>query len=353
MSDKSHLRRFDLKISVVAAGSWGTALSMVLNSNGHKVTVWARNADHIETIRKTRQNEKYLKGIRLDEKINFTCDAEMALTDTDVVVFSVPSQHFQDTFQMFYEKGLLTNRQVVVNVSKGIDMKSLETPSQIAYRVYPEVRFVTLSGPSHAEEVALELPTALVAASKNRNDAELIQDLFSNDYMRVYTNPDVIGVEISGALKNIIALGAGISDGLGFGDNAKAALITRGIKEISQLGLALGAKPETFKGLAGVGDLIVTCTSMHSRNRRCGMLIGQGLTLNEAVKQIGMVVEGAYTVKSAYALSQRHGIEMPITAELYRVLYEDKNAKTAVLDLMTRRKKHEMDEYASKIEPWD
>jgi glycerol-3-phosphate dehydrogenase (NAD(P)+) len=231
-------------------------------------------------------------------------------------------------------------------------METLETPSQITSRLLPMAKFVVLSGPSHAEEVALKLPTALVSASKSREHAEFIQDIFSNEFMRIYTNPDVIGVEISGALKNIIALGAGISDGLGFGDNAKAALITRGINEIAQLGLAMGAEADTFKGLAGVGDLIVTCTSMHSRNRRCGILIGKGKKLQEAIDTIGMVVEGAYTVKSAYRLKEKYNIEMPITTELYRVLYEDKNAREAVLDLMTRSKKHEMDEYASKMINW-
>ena len=231
-------------------------------------------------------------------------------------------------------------------------METLETISQITDRIIPSATFVALSGPSHAEEVALRLPTALVSASKSRVAAECVQDLFSNDYIRIYTNPDVIGVEISGALKNIIALGAGISDGLGYGDNAKAALITRGIKEIAILGIAMGASVDTFKGLAGVGDLIVTCTSMHSRNRRCGILLGEGYTLNEAVEKVGMVVEGAYTVKSAYALKNKYQLDMPITTELYKVLYEDKNAREAVNHLMTRQRKHELDEYATGMEDW-
>lgn len=341
-----------MKIAIIAAGSWGTALSMVLQFNSHEVTVWARSQKQVDEINRSRTNEKYLKGLVLPDGILFTTDMEEAVKNAEVIVFSVPSQQFRATFENMHAKGLISPDRICVNVSKGIDMETLETPSQIAERIYPDVRFVALSGPSHAEEVALKLPTALVSASKSRSDAEYIQDIFANDFLRVYTNPDVIGVEISGALKNIIALGAGVSDGLGFGDNAKAALITRGINEISQLGLAMGAKPDTFKGLAGVGDLIVTCTSMHSRNRRCGILLGQGKTLDEAVESIGMVVEGAFTVKSAYMLKNEYNIEMPITSELYKVLYEGKNARDAVMDLMTRRRRHEMDEYAPKIDPW-
>ncbi|HAS73065.1 MAG TPA: NAD(P)H-dependent glycerol-3-phosphate dehydrogenase [Clostridiales bacterium UBA8960] len=341
-----------MKITVIAAGSWGTALSMVLNENGHDVKVWVRSETQVETIQKTKRNEKYLPGIEISEEIVFTSDKSDAIKDAEIIVFSVPSQQYKSTLEDFIALGLIRNDHVIVNVSKGIDMVSLETVSQITQRLLPEVPFVALSGPSHAEEVALKLPTALVSASKSRACAELIQDVISNDYIRVYTNPDVMGVEISGALKNIIALGAGISDGLGYGDNAKAALITRGIKEIATLGIAMGADMETFKGLAGVGDLIVTCTSMHSRNRRCGILIGQGHTLTESIDSVGMVVEGAYTVKAAHTLSQKYNLDMPITQELYRILYEDKNAREAVNHLMTRRRKHEMDEYATNLEGW-
>ncbi|MBE0450076.1 MAG: NAD(P)H-dependent glycerol-3-phosphate dehydrogenase [Clostridia bacterium] len=341
-----------MKVAVIASGSWGTALSMVLDSNGHDVVTWARDEKQIKEILRTRKNEKYLPGLVLPDGIDFTNDINTAVEGAQVILFTVPSQHYRNTLQMMIDRDLISSDMILVNVSKGIDMETLETPSQITSRLLPEAKFVVLSGPSHAEEVALKLPTALVSASRSREHAEFIQDLFSNEFIRIYTNPDVIGVEISGALKNIIALGAGISDGLGFGDNAKAALITRGINEIAQLGLAMGAEADTFKGLAGVGDLIVTCTSMHSRNRRCGILIGKGKKLQEAIDTIGMVVEGAYTVKSAYQLKEKHNIEMPITTELYRVLYEDKNAREAVLDLMTRSKKHEMDEYASKMINW-
>ncbi len=341
-----------MKITVIAAGSWGTALSMVLNENGHNVMVWARGKEQIDQINLTHKNEKYLPGVSISENIRFTSDKVEALKDAEVIVFSVPSQQFGKTLASFVDEKLINKETIIVNVSKGIDMETLETVSQITERILPGATFVTLSGPSHAEEVALRLPTALVSASKSRVAAECIQDLFSNDFLRVYTNPDVIGVEISGALKNIIALGAGVSDGLGYGDNAKAALITRGIREIAILGIAMGANAETFKGLAGVGDLIVTCTSMHSRNRRCGIMLGEGQTLSEAIEHVGMVVEGAYTVKAAYVLMKKHGLEMPITNELYQVLYENKNAREAVNHLMTRQRKHELDEYATNLENW-
>lgn len=341
-----------MKVTVIAAGSWGTALAMVLHDNGHEVVVWARGKEQIDAIIKTRMNEKYLPGIHIPEAITFTTDAKVALENSEVVVFSAPSQQYRSVLQHFVDDGILPNKAILVNVSKGIDMETLETVSQITARIAPNSPFVVLSGPSHAEEVALRLPTALVSASSSRIAAECVQDLFSNDFMRVYTNPDVIGVEISGALKNIIALGAGISDGLGYGDNAKAALITRGIKEIAQLGMAMGGKGETFKGLAGVGDLIVTCTSMHSRNRRCGILIGEGKSLDEAIAEVGMVVEGAYTVKAAYALKNKYDLDLPITSQLYQVLYENKNAREAVGHLMNRTLKHESDEYATGLDAW-
>jgi len=341
-----------LRVTVIAAGSWGTALAMVLNENGHQVKVWARNKEQIDEINLTHKNAKYLPEITIPETIAFTNNKEEAFTETDLFLFSVPSQQYSKTLQSLMEEQYINQDSIIVNVSKGIDLDGLETMSQITERLLPGATFVVLSGPSHAEEVALKLPTALVSASKSRESAELVQDMFSNDYMRVYTNPDVIGVEISGALKNIIALGAGVSDGLGYGDNAKAALITRGIKEIATLGNVMGANMETFKGLTGVGDLIVTCTSMHSRNRRCGILLGQGKPLEEATKEIGMVVEGAFTIKAAYLLKERYDIEMPITTELYRVLYEGKNAREAVGHLMTRQRKHELDDYATNLDGW-
>ena len=342
-----------MKITIIAAGSWGTALSLVLNDNGHEVCVWARNQIQIDEINRTGMNAKYLKDIQIPKEIVFTSDIQRALEAAEVVLFSVPSQQYQKTLSKFVEDGLIKPEVILINVSKGIDMESLETISQITSRILPNQTFVTLSGPSHAEEVSQKLPTALVSASRSRKAAELVQDLFSNDYIRVYTNPDVVGVEISGALKNIIALGAGISDGLGYGDNAKAALITRGINEIAYLGTAMGATVETFRGLAGVGDLIVTCTSMHSRNRRCGILIGQGHSFEESIAEIGMVVEGAYTVKSAHDLMLKYKLEMPITSELYKILYQGKDARVAVNALMSRQKKHEIDEYVKGFDNWE
>ncbi|MBS7527395.1 NAD(P)H-dependent glycerol-3-phosphate dehydrogenase [Fusibacter paucivorans] len=341
-----------LKVTVIAAGSWGTALALVLEQNGHDVTVWARRESQVQDILQSRRNDKYLRNIAIPENIQFTSSLQEAVKHTEVIVLSVPTQQLNNVLEQMAEQITLSHRVIMVNVSKGIDMGSLELPSQMVMRYYPTQPFVVLSGPSHAEEVALKLPTALVAASKNRLAAEIVQDLFSNDYMRVYTNPDVVGVEISGALKNIIALGAGISDGLGYGDNAKAALITRGINEMVVLGQMIGAETSTFRGLAGVGDLIVTCTSQHSRNRRCGILIGEGLSFDNAIESVGMVVEGAYTVKAAYRLMTKLKIDMPITKVLYRVLYEGKNAREAVNYLMTRQKKHEIDENAEKLELW-
>lgn len=341
-----------MKVTVIAAGSWGTALALVLNENGHEVTVWARRQDQVNDILKHHKNDKYLKDIDIPESIAFTSSLQEAVSKAQTIVLSVPTQQLNTVLGQMAEQVTISPEVTMVNVSKGIDMESLELPSQIILRYYPQQPFVALSGPSHAEEVAGKLPTALVAASSSRIHAEGIQDLFSNAYLRVYTNPDVVGVEISGALKNIIALGAGISDGLGYGDNAKAALITRGINEMVTLGQMIGADTSTFRGLAGVGDLIVTCTSLHSRNRRCGILIGQGMAFEEAIKTIGMVVEGAYTVKAAYKLMDKLDIEMPITRVLYEVLYEGKDARTAVTHLMTRQKKHEIDEYAERLELW-
>jgi len=234
--------------------------------------------------------------------------------------------------------------QIIVNVAKGIDVSSLNTMSQLISKYLPNNVYVALSGPSHAEEVSKKIPTTIVSASRKKEDAEFIQDLFTTETLRVYTNPDVIGVEIGGALKNIIAIGAGISDGLGYGDNAKAALMTRGIREIARLGTELGGREETFKGLTGIGDLIVTCTSMHSRNRRCGILLGEGKSLEEAIDTIGMVVEGATTIKAAYELSKQKDVYMPITKELYRVLYEGKDPLESVSKLMLKRQKHEFEE---------
>lgn len=334
-----------MKIAILGAGSWGTALAHVLSVNSHPVTLWSINSEEIEGMKRTGMNERYLPGAPIGENVTYTTDLKEAVTDADVVLIAVPSQAVRSVMKNLV--GLIVNSPIIVNVSKGIEITSLKCMSQVIAEFYPNLTYVVLSGPSHAEEVINDLPTTLVSASQSREACELIQDLFSNNTMRVYTNPDVVGVELGGALKNIIAIGAGMSDGMGFGDNAKAALMTRGITEIARLGKILGADENTFKGLSGIGDLIVTCTSMHSRNRRCGIMIGEGKKASEAVEAIGMVVEGFYTVKSAYDLSIKHDVDMPITKELYSILYEDHEAKQSVLNLMLRSRKHEMEEWAN------
>lgn len=331
-----------MKVSFVGAGSWGTALSMVAADNSHEVKLWDREKDHIEIMKKTRRNDRYLDGAALADNIELTDNIEYCLKGADVVVLAISSQAYRSVMEKFSK--YIDENVIIVNVAKGIENTTLLRISEVIKEFLPNNKFVVLSGPSHAEEVSLKMPTTLVSASKFQKEAELIQDLFTTEYIRIYTNPDVIGVELGGALKNIIALAAGITDGMGFGDNAKAALMTRGIREVNRLGITLGAKVETFTGLSGVGDLIVTCTSMHSRNRRCGILIGKGLSRDEAEKEVGMVVEGIYATKAAYELSKIHNIDMPIVDQLYKVLYENADAKQAVKNLMLRSRKHEMEE---------
>jgi len=330
-----------LNICVLGAGSWGSALSIVLADNGHDVTLWTRNEDQCKQINEKRTNERYLKNVFFCDHIRATMDLKGAIQNKDVVVIAIASQAIRSVLEQ--TSGSIKADQIVVNVSKGIEIGSLKRVSEIVSEFYPKVKFVSLSGPSHAEEVAAKLPTTLVSSSEDLKAAELIQDLFITEYLRIYTNMDIVGVELGGALKNIIALGAGISDGMGFGDNSKAALMTRGIREISILGEKMGADMSSFSGLSGIGDLIVTCTSMHSRNRRCGILIGEGMAVDAAVDKIGMVVEGIYTIRSAYDLSLKYNVEMPITHALYQVVYESFDAREAVKALMSRAKKHEME----------
>lgn len=331
-----------MNICILGAGSWGSALSMVLADNGHQVTLWTRNEKQCETLNKERTNERYLKNAVFNENISATTDLMKAVENKDVIVIAIASQAIRSVLEL--TEGVIKDNQVVVNVSKGIEIGTLDRVSEIVAEFYPKVSFVALSGPSHAEEVAAKLPTTLVSSSTELEAAELIQDLFITDYLRIYTNTDIVGVELGGALKNIIALGAGISDGMGFGDNSKAALMTRGISEISTLGVKMGAEVTSFSGLSGIGDLIVTCTSMHSRNRRCGILIGEGKAVDDAVDEIGMVVEGIYTIRSAYDLSLKYKVDMPITHALYHVVYENYDAREAVKNLMGRKKKHEMED---------
>jgi glycerol-3-phosphate dehydrogenase (NAD(P)+) len=331
------------KIAVIGAGSWGTALAVSLSGNGHIIKIWDVNAEHLKELEEKRENVKYLPEVKLPEQVQIAYTIEEALKGADVVLFSAPAQHFRSALENAIP--FLQPEMVIVNVAKGIEQKNLKRLSEIANEKLPNSRYVVLSGPSHAEEVGRGMPTTLVAASEEIELAEYIQDVFMTDSLRVYTNSDVTGVELGGALKNIIALGAGISDGMGYGDNAKAALMTRGITEIARLGVKLGANLGTFSGLTGIGDLIVTCTSMHSRNRRCGIMIGEGMEPAEATKKVGMVVEGIYTTEAAYQLAQKEGVEMPITEQIYHVINGGSDAREAVKSLMTRQKKHETEEH--------
>lgn len=304
--------------------------------------IWDINAEHLAQMEQERENVRYLPGVKLPGGISIKKTPEEVLSQVELVVFSAPAQHFRSALTQ--AKSYLTKDMVLVNVAKGIEQKTLLRLSQIAFELAPGANYVALSGPSHAEEVGQGLPTTLVAASPNPALAELVQDVFMSKRLRVYTNTDLVGVELGGALKNIIALGAGISDGMGFGDNAKAALMTRGLTEITRLGIELGALESTFAGLTGVGDLIVTCTSMHSRNRRCGIMIGEGMDPKDAIQKVGMVVEGVYTTEAAYQLAKKMGVEMPITEKIYQVIQGKLNARDAVTQLMSREKKHETEE---------
>lgn len=333
-----------MRIAVIGAGSWGTALAALLAAKGESVILWSRDAGQAAAIRESRHNSKYLKDLELPPALQVTHHLREAVTGADMLVMAVASQGMREVLAALTPWA--SGHQIVVNVSKGIETNSLKRISEIVAEYLPVNPYCVLSGPSHAEEVAKGMPTTLVSASRSRQVAELVQDTFSTGALRVYTNPDVAGVELAGSLKNIIAIGAGISDGLGYGDNAKAALLTRGITEITRLGLVLGAKAETFAGLAGIGDLIVTCTSGHSRNRRFGMLVGQGMPVPEALAAVGMVVEGYFTARSAFDLCGRHSIEMPIVTELYRILYEGTDVSAAVGNLMLRSLTHESEQLA-------
>lgn len=328
------------KIGVIGAGSFGTALAITLVNKGHDVTVWARRPEQIEEMQEKRENTHYLPGVSLPEELCFTESLEEAAEGREILLFAVPAQTFRGVFTeaMQYAPADIP----IVNVAKGIEKGTLLRLSQVAEEIRPNVHYIALSGPSHAEEVARRLPTTVVVAGKDHDLAVEIQESFSTDRFRVYTNEDLIGVELGGALKNIIALGAGISDGLKFGDNAKAAMMTRGITEMTRLGMAIGARSETFSGLAGIGDLIVTCTSMHSRNRRCGILIGEGKSVADAVEEVGMVVEGLSTAEAANAIAEKLQIEMPITQCIYGMIQGSISAQDAVEILMGRKRKNEM-----------
>ncbi len=325
-------------VGVIGSGTWGTGLAVLLQSKGHQVTIWSAIESEVEDLSKKRLHPN-LPGISISEEIQITGDLGEAMEEKAILVMSVPSVFVRATAAKM--KTWCKRGQIIVNVAKGIEEHTLMTLSQIIEEELPEADVAVLSGPSHAEEVSRGLPTTCVAAARSRKTAEFIQDIFMNEVFRVYTSPDILGVELGGSLKNVIALAAGIADGLGYGDNTKAALITRGIAEIARLGTAMGGEFQTFCGLTGIGDLIVTCASMHSRNRRAGILIGQGKSMEEAMEEVHMVVEGVHSAKAALALARNYGQSMPIVEQVNQVLFEQKSPREAVNDLMLRDKRTE------------
>ncbi|MEJ8544885.1 NAD(P)H-dependent glycerol-3-phosphate dehydrogenase [Brevibacillus borstelensis] len=331
-----------LQVAVIGAGSWGTALASVFAYNGHHVTLWMRDAKLAEKVNTLHVNEKYLPETRLSSEIVATTDIKEAVQGKPVVLLAVPSHAMRQVTRELAP--YLEPDVLLIHATKGFEMETLKRMSEVIGEEVSEAisrGLVVLSGPSHAEEVILRSPTTVVVASASEENMLRAQDLLMNNYFRVYTNPDLVGAEIAGALKNIIALGAGMSDGLGFGDNAKAALLTRGLAEITRLGIQLGAMPLTFAGLAGIGDLVVTCTSKHSRNWRAGYLLGQGKPLDQVLEQMGMVVEGVRTTNAAHALAERENVSMPITSVLYRILFEGTSPRQGVEELMGRGRTRE------------
>jgi len=321
------------KVSVLGFGSWGIALALHLNKNGHRVTAWQRSAEKCEAIRKTGESSEYLPGIPIPREIALTSDMAHA-AGSDIIIFAAGSMAAREIAGLL--KPYWNKSQILVSASKGLEPGTNLRLSEVILDVIPGARAAAMSGPCHAEELTRGIASAYVAASPDANVAETIQDIFMSREFRIYTNPDIIGVEIGGALKNCIAVSVGLSDGLGNGDNTRAVLITRGIVEMSRLGVAMGAKLETFSGLAGIGDLVVTCTSNHSRNRRAGYLMGQGKTLAEALAEIKMIVEGVNTAGPALAFAREHNIPMPITTEVYKVLFEGKDPRLTTRALMER-----------------
>jgi glycerol-3-phosphate dehydrogenase (NAD(P)+) len=330
------------KIAVLGGGSWGTALAVLLESRGHAVRLWEFFPERAEALRLERENRAMLPGIRIPEKVDVTSDLGEALDDAEAVVFVVPSHVLRATAEAV--SPLLSGEPILVIATKGIEETTLMRMSEVVAEVTPAARdrIAVLVGPSHAEEVSRGLPTTVVASCVSQDTAELVQATFMTPAFRVYTNTDVVGVETGVSLKNVIAIAAGISDGLGFGDNTKGALLTRGLAEMTRLGVKMGARQETFSGLAGIGDLITTCTSRHSRNRYVGQEIGRGRTLDEVLSEMVMVAEGVRTTRSAAGLADRHDVEMPITLEVYSILYDNKPAKQAIRDLMLRSPKPEI-----------
>lgn len=327
------------KIGIIGAGSWGIALSKVLANNGHRVMVWSFLEDEIKMLKEHHEHLEKLPGVTLPEDMIFTTGLEQTIRENDMLILAVPSVFTRSTAKNMAP--YVRDGQIIVCVAKGIEEATLMTLTEVVKQEIPQADAAAMCGPSHAEEVGIGLPTTVVAGAKTRHTAEYIQDVFMNDVFRVYTTPDVLGMELGGSLKNVIALAAGMADGLGYGDNTKAALITRGIAEIARLAVAMGAKIETLCGLTGIGDLIVTCESKHSRNRKAGMLMGQGYTMEQATAEVKMVVEGIYSAKAAMALARKHHVEIPIIEAVNRVLFEDFSAKEAVSELMQRDKRTE------------
>lgn len=329
-------------IGIIGAGSWGTAIACALSDNGHNVTIWSIVPEEVEMLNTKHEHETKLPGVILADEIVATGDMEIVCMNKDLLVFVVPSVFVRSTAKK--AAPYVKDGQIIVNLAKGIEESTLDTLTEILEEEIPCADVAVLSGPSHAEEVGKRMPTTLVVGAKTKETAVFIQNIFMNNVLRVYTSPDIVGIELGGALKNVIALAAGVADGLGCGDNTKAALITRGIAEITRLGIACGGQPRTFAGLSGIGDLIVTCASNHSRNHNAGYLIGQGYSMQEAMDKVQMVVEGVYSAKAALALAKKYDIDMPIVTEVNEVLFNGKDARDALESLLIRRKKDEDDD---------
>lgn len=328
-----------MKISVLGAGTWGTALAILLAENKHDVTIWSKLQVEIENLGKNRDSIRNLPGAILSDEIYLTTDLDEALLEPEIIIIAVASIYVRETARSIAKK--VPHGTIIVNVAKGIEETTLKTLSEVIEEEIPQAEVAVLSGPSLAEEVSRKIPTSIVAGAKKKMVAETVQDAFMNDFFRVYTSSDVVGIELGASLKNVIALAAGVVDGMQLGDNTKAALMTRGIAEISRLGIAMGGKYETFAGLSGMGDLIVTCTSKHSRNRNAGYLIGQGKTAKEAMAEVGQVVEGILSAKAAYKLGQKYGVELPIVEQINKVLFEEKSVNDAIYALLVRQKTEE------------
>ncbi len=327
------------RIGILGAGSWGLSLAQLLSNNGHEVIVYSSKEENVRMLTESREHKTKLPGVRLNESISFTSSLSEAVKLKDIVVIAVPSKTIRELSRSI--RDYVPAGQILVNASKGIEENTLLPMSEVIREEISEARVAVLSGPSHAEEVGRGIPTTIVVGAHSKEVALFVQNVFMSDVFRVYVSPDVLGIEVGAALKNVVALAAGIADGLGYGDNTKAALITRGLSEISRLGIKMGGSAETFFGLSGIGDLIVTCESRHSRNRKAGFLIGRGMSMDEAMKEVDMVVEGVYSTKAAVQLSEKYDCELPIIKEVYNILFNHKNPAEAVNELMVRDKKIE------------